>query len=160
MDIFAFAMKMEKDGELFYRELAEKTSDKNIAAVLLLLADEEVRHYQAIQSLSAGRSELSETAVLDQARNIFARLKEFGLKFDVNTSQANVYKQAIDLERQSESFYLDRVDECAKPAQRALFFLLAEEEKKHIYLLENIADFISRPAYWLENAEMFKLEEY
>jgi len=160
MDIFAFAMKMEKDGELFYRELAQKTRDKNIAAVLALLADEEVRHYQAIQSLSAGRRDMAETTVLDQARNIFARLKEFGQKFDVDTSLAGVYQQAIDLERQSEIFYLDRADECKKPAQRELFLLLADEEKKHIYLLENIADFVSRPSYWLENAEMFKLEEY
>ncbi len=160
MDVFAFAMKMEKDGELFYRELAEKASDKNIAAALLLLADEESRHYQVVQSLSAGRSEWSETKVLDQARNVFARLKEFGQKFDANTSQASVYQQAIELERQSESFYLDKADECSNPAQRAMFFLLAEEEKKHIYLLENLADFALRPAYWLENAEMFKLEEY
>jgi rubrerythrin len=57
MDIFAFAMKMEKDGETFYRDLAQKTANQGIANIFEMLADEEVKHYRTIKSLQfwAGR---------------------------------------------------------------------------------------------------------
>ena len=44
--------------------------------------------------------------------------------------------------------------------QKDVFLKLADEEKKHYFLLGNIIEFISRPEHWLENAEFHHLEEY
>ncbi|MFH1613968.1 MAG: ferritin family protein [Planctomycetota bacterium] len=46
VDIFDYALQMEKDGESFYREIAQKTSNKGLQAILTMLADEEVKHDQ------------------------------------------------------------------------------------------------------------------
>jgi rubrerythrin len=45
-------------------------------------------------------------------------------------------------------------------SQKGLFLQIAEEEKKHYWILENILNFISRPQNWLENAEWYHLDEY
>jgi hypothetical protein len=37
---------------------------------------------------------------------------------------------------------------------------LADEEKKHMILMENLIEFVSRPDTWLENAEWYHLDEY
>jgi hypothetical protein len=41
-----------------------------------------------------------------------------------------------------------------------LFFLIAEEEKRHEFLLEHVLQFIARPQTWLENAEFNHLDQY
>jgi rubrerythrin len=160
MDIYAFAMKMEKDGEAFYLELARKASNKGVATILEMLADEEVKHYNAIKAMQGGAYDMAETDILGRAKNIFQRIRDFGDGFDATTDEIALYRQAMKIEKQSEDFYLDRVDQVKNPAQKELLLRLASEERKHYYLLENIVDFISRPQYWLENAEFFHFEEY
>ncbi|MCM8832725.1 MAG: ferritin family protein [Candidatus Omnitrophica bacterium] len=43
-EIYQFAIKIEENGEKFYREVAGKTKDKEVKDLFLFLADEEVRH--------------------------------------------------------------------------------------------------------------------
>ncbi len=50
MDIFDYAIQMEKDGEKYYREIAGKTNNKGLATIMNMLADEEVRHIQIIEN--------------------------------------------------------------------------------------------------------------
>jgi rubrerythrin len=160
MDIFAFAMKMEKDGEAFYLELARKASNKGMVNIFEMLADEEVKHYDAIKAIQGGSHMMAETDILARAKNVFHRIRDFGEGVDIGTDEIALYRQAMKIEKQSEGFYLDRADQVKEQGQKELFLRLASEEKKHYYLLENIIDFVSRPQYWLENAEFFHLEEY
>ena len=44
-------MQMEKDGEAYYRDLAEKTSDAGVRTILLAMADEERRHWQILDNM-------------------------------------------------------------------------------------------------------------
>lgn len=39
MDIFKYAMRMEKDGENYYRQLAGQTANGGLKAILVMLAD-------------------------------------------------------------------------------------------------------------------------
>jgi rubrerythrin len=160
MDILAFAMKMEKDGETFYREMAKKTTNTGLANILEMLADEEVKHYEAIRSIQAGSVTLAETDVLGRAKNIFQRIRDFGDPLNTATDQIQLYRQAMDIEKQSEDFYNDRADQVKEKRYKELFLKLAAEEEKHYFLLENVVDFISRPKSWLENSEFNHLEEY
>jgi len=160
MDIFAFALKMEKDGRDFYLKLAGKTKNKGLAGILEMLAEEELKHYKAIQAIHAKKHEMAPTGVLERAKNMFQRMKDFGEHFDIDISELEFYRQAMTLEEQSRDFYLDRADEAKDPQNKELFSQLAGEEKKHYILLENIADFVSRPQQWLENAEFFHIEDY
>ena len=45
MNIYKYAMKMEKDSENYYRELANKTGDLGLQNILKMLANDEVKHY-------------------------------------------------------------------------------------------------------------------
>ena len=77
MNIYKYAMKMEKDGENYYRELANKTEDIGLRNILKMLADEEVRHYNIIEQMmkSKASAELAETDILEDAKNIFVKNK-------------------------------------------------------------------------------------
>jgi len=160
MDIFEYAMQMEKDGEDYYRQLAKQTANEGLKTILTMLADEEVKHRNVIEKMTKEKPQLAQTTVLVDARNVFVQMKESGEKFDFDTGQKELYKKAQDIEKESQDFYLEKANEVKQDYQKDIFLKLAEEEKKHYFLLDNIVEFISRPETWVENAEFNHLEEY
>jgi rubrerythrin len=100
----------------------------------------------------------ADTEVLTNVKNIFVKMKE-EKDFDVDISQAEFYKKALKVEADAQKFYLERADEEKDPHRKEIFLKLAEEEKNHCVLLENIIGFVSQPADWLENPEWYHLDE-
>jgi rubrerythrin len=161
MDIFEYALQMEKDGENFYRRIAEATHVAGVRTIVTMLADEEVRHYKAIERMRQGRSgQMAETALLDDAKNIFVQMKDQHDEFTAEQEQVELYQKAQQIEKRSQKFYEEKSAQVDRKDQRLLFEQLAGEEAKHFFLLGNLIDFVSRPEQWLENAEWYHLEEY
>ena len=160
MDVFEYAMQMEKDGEEFYRRLAQQTTNKGLTTILTMLADDEVKHYNALKKMQTEKPDMPETTILSGAKNIFVQIRDSGGDFDLDVKQIDLYREAQDIEQKSQNFYLQKADETTDETQRDVFLKLADEEKKHYSLLDNIIEFVSRPERWLENAEFYHLEEY
>lgn len=160
MDIFTFAIQMEKDGEAFYRTLAGKVHETGVKSILNMLAADEDKHARAVEQIRSRTSEMEETEILDKAKNVFTQMKEFGGEFEFDHDHEALYRQAMTLEQKSIDFYLDRADQVKGAGQKVLFERLAQEEKKHLQLLSGLADFVNRPKTWLENAEFTHLEDY
>jgi len=160
MNIFEFAMEKEKYSEDYYRQLAGKSNNKSLETMFNMLADEEAKHYKIVSDMKEDVApDLAETAVLSEAKDVFAKMRESTQDFNFDISQTELYRKAQDIEKQSWDFYLEKANE-AKKAHKEIFLKLAEQEKKHYFLLENIIDFVSRPETWLENAEFYHLDEY
>ncbi len=160
MDIFEFAIQMERDGRQYYLDLASKTSHSGLQTIFTMLADDELKHEQAIEQSRSGNCGMTETAVLESAKNVFQQAVEFGEKIDLSGDEEALYRHAMELEQKSISFYLDRVEAEEQPQQKQLFVVLAEEEKKHYRLLEGLVDFVNQPNTWLEDAEFTHLTDY
>jgi rubrerythrin len=162
MNIFDFAMTMEKDGESYYRELAKKCNDKEgLRKILNMLADDEVKHYQTLEKMkNMETADIEETQILKNVKNIFVQLKEERAEIKTDISQLDLYKKAQEIEKKSEDFYLQKVEELENEKHKQILLKIADEEKKHYYLLQNIIEFVSRPQKWIENAEFHHLEEY
>jgi rubrerythrin len=161
MDIFEFAIQMEKDGESYYREIALKTNDKGLTTIMTLLADEEVKHRRIIQDMKTRTPYVPETRILDNVMNIFVQMKEEKNRvFDPKIKQVELYRKAQELEKKSEDFYREKSAQVAGPGHKDLLLKIAEEEKRHYFILENVIDFVNRPQQWLENAEFAHLENY
>jgi len=161
MDVFQFAMKAEKDGEKYYRDLAAKSTDTGLATILRMLADAEVTHYNTLKEMAEGTDPLvCETTLLSNVKNVFVRMRDQKKAFDFDVSQIDLYKKAQDLERKSEEFYLQRADIAEGSAQKDLFVRIARQEREHWVILQNLIEFLSRPTTWLENAEWHHLDEY
>jgi len=162
MNIYKYAMKMEKDSEIYYSELANKTDDIGLQNILKMLAGDEVKHYNIIEQMmkSDASAELAETGILKNAKNIFIEIKGKNIVFNFNLSQVDFYRKAREFEENSYKFYLEMSNKVEIESQKKLFLMLAEEEKKHIFLLENLVEFVSRPETWIENAEFNHLDDY
>ncbi len=161
MNIFDFAIEKEKLSENYYRTLAQKTGHKGLRNIMLMLADEEAKHIQVVTQLKENiEPELAQSALLVNVKAVFQKMRDAADKFDLNVSEIEMYQKAREIEQQAKSFYQEKADEVEDMAQKKIFNLLAAEEQKHYFLLDNIVEFVSRPQQWLEDAEFFHLEEY
>ena len=59
MDLFEFSIQMEKDAEALYRKMAENAPVEGIKKVLLMLAEDEVKHRVAIEQLQKKLDDLA-----------------------------------------------------------------------------------------------------
>ncbi|MDZ7861054.1 MAG: ferritin family protein [Candidatus Krumholzibacteriota bacterium] len=160
MEILEYAMQMEKDGENFYREIASSTNDAGLKTITNMLADEEVKHYRLLQKMKADEYVMTETTILEDAKNVFSGMQGGKYVIDKKDDQIAVYREAQDIEKRSRLFYEEKAAETDNKDQKKLFERIAEEERKHYFLLENIIEFVSRPENWIENAEWNHLEAY
>lgn len=160
MELFDYAIQMEKDGEAYYRQLAHRTANKGLRAILTMLADEEVKHMQLFEELKTSQASLQISQVLTRTKNIFAQMKESSDVIPDEADHIELYQKAQALEKQSQIFYLEKSkdEECNKVKE--MLILLSKEEQTHFFILQNIIDFLSRPQTWLEDAEFVHLDEY
>lgn len=161
MDIFKFAMEKEKFSEEYYRDLARRTHRAELRNILTMLADEEAKHYRMVEQMKTGTAEkLADTPVLAHAREMFEKMKRSAEKFDFHISEADLYRKAVEIETRSKDFYLEKAEEADDPAQKKTFRRLADEENKHLLLMENLSSFVSRPETYLEDAEFYHFDDY
>ena len=77
MNIYQYALQLEKDSENYYREPAQKTENIGLQNILKMLAEEEVKHYKITEQMMKGEAspELAETDLLKKAKNILMKIK-------------------------------------------------------------------------------------
>ena len=160
MDIYEYAMQMEKDGESYYRELAAQAQSAGIRNILTLLANAEVKHYRIFERMKQHEStQPVDLAYLVNIKNVFAEMRDNKVPMTENGSQIELYRKAQELEKKTRDFYREKAGEVDE-SQKAIFLKIADEEQKHFNILETIIDMVSRPQTWLENPEWYHLEDY
>jgi len=161
MDIFQFAMEKEKFSEDYYRRLAEKTDCKGLKNICNMLADEEGKHYRIVEQMSKKiPAKVAQTPVLGNAKEIFEKMRESAEKYNFDISELQLYQKARDIEKESRKFYLEKSEQAEDTCHKGIFKKLADEEQKHFVLLEHICEFVARPQWFLENAEMCRFDDY
>lgn len=153
MNVFEYAKKMELDGIHFYREAADSTTKPGFKKILQLLSNEEQKHYNFFDSLqqNADAGELSGFPA-DEAENIFQQLWRNKEGFDFSAEQVEIYKKAFEIEKQSERFYRLQAEKAEREKLKEQLLMVAEEERKHMILIDGLVEYLSRPKDWVEHA--------
>ena len=161
MSILDFGMQMEKEGENFYKQNAEKCTDPNAVKLLLLLAYEETRHYQLIKTHKEGLNGPMYTPFLKKVTNVFKQMKETNQNFvKNNASIIDVLHKALEIEDKSIKLYAEQANKTEDKMLKDFFLKLKKEEDSHYFLISSWIEYYDRPNHWLEQAEFTKLEEY
>lgn len=161
MDIFDFVMEKEKLAAECYHQLADNAPTQGVKHIFEMLAVEEQRHIKVVEQMKQSIStEVAHTTVLSDAKDVFQKMQNSTENFDFSITEPQMYQKARDAEKQSMDYYLEKAAQADDPLHKEIFTKLADQEKKHFVLMQNIIDFVSRPQTWLENAEFTHLEEY
>ena len=164
MDSFEFALKMELDGKAYYEKLAEGTSEAGLKKIFYSLAKDEQKHFETIQAMHAQHEQkivsMVDSEVLEEARNIFQTILSEGKQSDQLSSDLEAYKHAMTIEARSLKFYEDAAKKENIPEAAKLLMRIAEEEKKHFNIMDNIYSFMLAPHYFLAWGEFSNLKEF
>lgn len=160
MNIYEYAMELEKEGEEFYRDLAEQTDDAGLKKILLMLATEEVKHYNIFKKMlqNADVSTLPKMEVFKEATSTFEEMKKTEDTHKFGQDQVEYYKKAVAIEEANENFYLKQACNAKTKEHEQIFLRIAEEERKHLVLLKNLVEFISEPDDYLDSAEFYNMQ--
>lgn len=158
MDVFDFALKMELDGKAYYEKLAAETSIRGFEVIFNRLAEDEQKHYDTVKAISQGTDvSMADTTVLDGAKNVFQEIIGDEQLLGGMKENLQAYEHAKNVEADSIKLYEDLAAKEANPQVAAMLRRIAEEEKKHYNIMENLYDFALRPKYYLEWREFSNL---
>jgi rubrerythrin len=167
MDAFEFALKMELDGEKYYRDLAERAKYDDLKKVLEGLAEDEQRHYQIIQlaqnqtlqniEANPSLSKIQNVFVIHKNKEFLSDNKEFIAK--LKDEQSDVYRAALVKEKESVKLYKKLKESSERHEEKRIFETLMHEEEKHVEVIENIIDMLNSVNDWVEAAEFNHKED-
>ncbi len=160
MNLFDFALKMEENGKAYYEKLAAETTIPEFRNIFILLAAAEQRHHDAIRERKNGTDAVkAESNVLNHAKNIFAQLLKMDRTHDKLLFDPDGYLHALKAEEESIRFYEDAAKKENNPEARKLLLALADDEREHLSIVENIYEFVERPRTFLAWGEFSNLKE-
>lgn len=150
-DVFEFAVRIEENGEKFYRNSAEKLADPEIKKLFLFLADEEVKHKQTFEKLAARMGSLQLPKQLDADYQAYLAAYSENLIFaqsdtEQKATAINDEKSALiyALEKELDTIhYYREVKELIPASEHNLIEKIISEERSHVVKLaemkQNIA---------------------
>ena len=158
------ALKTESDGNGFYEHAAKHTDHKLARAAFEMLAKEEVRHVELIESLgqtleSGAKIEVDSPdmkALETSIHTIYGAAIAVPVESEMEPSEA--YAKAIALEENVCSLYLAYSKECESDAAKHLFDVLYREEQDHLSLLEDMLGYLTDPNQWFVDRDMVMLD--
>jgi len=161
MNSIEFAIKMELDGEKYYREQAENNQDNPLNIIFVFLADDEKGHAALLQNeLEKITYDLADNQTLAETNNVFKERGDFKNKFEKIPDQLDVYRMALQMEKDSIELYQKFFAESTDEQTKKLFGYLVKQEENHFKIFDNLITLVERPDEWVEDAEFGVLEEY
>ncbi len=146
MNIYDYAMKVEKDGEEYYRNLAEKSTDIGLKRVFTMLADQEVKHYAALKKMARNDGfDSSDYETFDNEEKTIYEILQENKGSGFPQDEIAYYKEAIEHEDNMAAYYREKADEVDTEAEKYILNTIAEEEEKHKEIMENILEYIEQP---------------
>ena len=150
------------DGKSYYLKLAAGTSISGLKTIFTMLAEDEQKHYDVIQTLKdfAVADNMADSTALEKAQNIFAELITDKNTITTMSDDLDGYIHAMKIEADSVRFYENVAEKEKDEKTRKILLQIAEEEKKHYNIVENIYEFVLKPKYFLAWGEFSNLKEF
>lgn len=161
MNTLEYAIKMEQDGEKYYRAQAEINQNNSLKTVCLMLAEDEKRHGEILQNkLAAKAYELVDSPILETAKNVFSGIGQFKSDIKAIPSQLDFYRMALDNEQKSIDLYYEFLYAAVDDQDKELYTYLIEQEENHFTTLEELVTLLEHADEWVEFAEFGLRKDY
>lgn len=154
MNALGYAINMEIEGNKYYLNQAEISNNKGLHKIFLMLGADEKNHETILRNKMVEIPfKLISSDTLCEAKSIFNDIGNFKSDIRDVPRQLELYKMALDKEKQSIDLYTDMLSKTSEAAERELFEYLVHQEKQHYEILDNLIMALSRPEEWVESAE-------
>ena len=145
-EIYQFAIKIEENGEKFYRQMAIKLPDKKVKELFAFLADEEVKHRATFSAMLSKFEDYKPAE--SYPGEYFAYLKAyadnlvFGFgKFDEDIADIENAESALQFAIGKELdtiMYFQEMKNLVPESERKRINAIIEEERRHVVKLSEL----------------------
>jgi rubrerythrin len=161
MNIFDYAMQIEKEGEQIYREFAATSPNEELKSVFNWLADAELRHFELFQSMKNQENpSLEGSPLIENTLNIFEKIKNSDDPGSFKSNKGDAYKRALSIEEKMAAFYNEKSEESDDPKEKEILKKFAQEEKQHQQIIENVINLVNNPETWLKEGNIREILDF
>ena len=159
------AMEVERQGEAFYQEAAERVQDPTGKEVFQTLVKDEIQHlrllqaeYEAIQSESAWL-ELDQAKVCEPQAplKLFPDRRDAALVIPAKATDLDALKLAMDFEERGYHQYTRAGAETDDPKGEEVFQFLAKMENEHFVFLQKTHEYLTTKGAWYFDEQEFPM---
>jgi rubrerythrin len=160
MNVFDCAIKIEEEAQQYYQRLSSVSSspEKRHLFSMLAASEEEFRD-NLIKLKGSLAPEQAESELLNGSACQFRPLLTVGEAMDQFGSDSDLYTLSVREEEEEIRFYEELAEKSSDPATRNCLLMLADEERRHLNMVENIYDFVEAPRSFLAWGEFSNLHE-
>ena len=158
MEVLRFAQEIDRNGQLFYQEMAERAESVGVRNIFQMLAQREARLLARLAT-RAVEADAVDAPTLDQRVNVFDQLRRQEDHLAVGNDVA-AYRLALDAEREVVFQYETAAAAEESPALRKVLAEIAEDEREILAELEQLYDFTNAPNNFLAWGEFSNLGEF
>lgn len=155
-DILKMAILMEKRGKAFYEAVAEQTKSEEVRKIFSIMASEEQTHIEFLSRQYLSYQKNHEFVKDDFIGNGNGHIADLILNDNVKKQisaasyEAAAISAAIDMETKAIEIYSARAAETTDPKEKELFLWLADWEKGHHKILNDLNEELKQ-SIWFDN---------
>ncbi len=159
------AMEVERQGEAFYQQAADRVQDPMGKAVFQTLVRDEMEHlrllqaeYEAIESENEWMElELAKVCEPGTPLKIFPDHRDAALVIAADASDLNALQMAMEFEQDGYDAYVRAGLETEDPTGKTVYEFLAEQENSHYVFLQKTYEYLTSEGAWYFDEQEFPI---
>jgi rubrerythrin len=161
MNVFDFAMEIERSGRKFYRSVAAKTGTPGVRTIFSMMAEDEQELLDRFRAMKAAAQSttMEDSGVLENAGNIFENALSEREALQIS-DDLEAYHYVMRVEAAICRLYEDAARREPNPEVQQLLRRIAAEERRELESLRQLYDFVNAPNEFLAWGEFSNLNEF
>lgn len=163
MNLFDFALQMERDAADFYQKLSQAASDQGYRRFFADLASDHEERLRFIESVRSDdqRTDGASWQVVDEVCSPWRVTPEQPAEVEgPDGGLAEAYRYALELETAEVHCFSSMLAKTDSDKVKKTLQKIAEEEHRHVEDFRNVYDFINAPNQYLAAGEFSNLDEF
>jgi rubrerythrin len=159
MNILECTIKMKQETRAHYERLSDIVNEKELKRLFSLLAAAEDEHIGKLVSLtnSMSKTETASFNPLDESVCVFSPHIDPQQLAETLRNDPDAYRHVVQEEEETIEFFDQLKDQAENEQMKKMCQTLADKEREHLTMLENIYFFVEEPRTYLEWGEFSNL---
>ena len=160
MNILECTIKMKQETRAHYERLSEAVTEKELKRLFAMLAAAEDEHIEKLGTLKANMNKIDTLAfdTLDESVCVFSPHIDPRHLAETLRNDPDAYRHVVQEEEETIEFFDQLKNQAENEQMKKVCQVLADKEREHLTMLENIYFFVEEPRTYLEWGEFSNLK--
>jgi rubrerythrin len=160
MNILECTIKMKQETQAHYERLSEAVTEKELKRLFSLLAAAEQEHVEKLEVMKNNINNVGDILfnTLDEGVCVFSPHIDPRHLAESLQNDPDAYRHVVQEEEETIEFFDQLKNQAENEQMKRVCQVLADKEREHLTMLENIYFFVEEPRTYLEWGEFSNLK--